>query len=536
MAEAHHLEAPQYDAIVIGAGFAGLYQLHCLREMGLSTIILEAGSDVGGTWYWNRYPGARTDSPSNVYQFLFSDELANEWHWSERFPSQPETERYLKWVAERLDLRRDIQFNQRVTSAIWSAEDACWVIDTEDGSQMSARFVISCMGPLSKPVIPEFQGQEDFTGTIVHTTLWPKEDIDLRGKRVGVVGTGATGIQVVQTIASEVSHLAVFQRTANYTIPMKNYAYPESEPLRVNSAELRERTRETFGGFDFDIEQRLWAEVDPAERRANMERLWSEGNLALWVGSFAEQLMEPEANEEVSEFVREKIRARLPDPVLREKLVPTDHGFGTHRVPLENGYYEAYLRDNVQLIDVNEEPIVGLTPTGIKTSEQEIPLDVLICATGFDAVTGALDNINVRGRDNRSLKELWDEDVRTAMGMQVHGFPNLFITSSPLSPAGAFCNAPTCVQHSVEWISDCIGYVLNRGSAIEATAEFEEEWVAHHDETANATLIAKTPSWYTGANIEGKSNRLIGYPGGIPAYVEACDRVKANGYAGFSIT
>ncbi|MEM7100991.1 MAG: NAD(P)/FAD-dependent oxidoreductase [Pseudomonadota bacterium] len=535
MAQVQQLESPQYDGIVIGAGFAGLYQLHCLREMGLSATVLEAGSDVGGTWYWNRYPGARTDSPSNVYQFLFSDDLVNGWQWSERFPSQPETERYLRWVTDRLDLRRDIQFNQRVTQAVWSAEEACWLIETEAGSQLSARFVISCMGPLSKPVLPNFDGQEQFKGTMVHTSQWPKEGISLGGKRVAVIGTGATGIQVIQTIAAEVEELTVFQRTANYSIPMKNYRYTESEPLTVQRETLRGRTRETFGGFDFDIEHRLWADVDPAERLANMERLYAEGNLALWVGSFAEQLMEAEANEEVSEFVKDKIRARIDDPALREKLIPNDHGFGTHRVPLENGYYEAFAQDNVQLIDVHKEPIVAFTENSIKTSQQEIRVDVVICATGFDAVTGALTNIDVRGRDNRSLAEVWDRDIRSSMGMQLHGFPNLFLTSTPLSPAGAFCNAPTCVQHSVEWISECIGYVLNRGAAIEPTAEFEESWVAHHDETAAATLIAKTASWYTGANIEGKSNRLIGYPGGIPAYVEACDRVRDNGYEGFKI-
>ena len=535
MAEARDLQTPQYDAVVIGAGFAGLYQLHCLQQMGLSTTVLEAGSNVGGTWYWNRYPGARTDSPSNVYQFLFSDELFNEWQWSERFPSQAETERYLNWVADRLNLRPNIQFNKRVRSAIWTAENASWLITSEDGSQVSARFVISCMGPLSTPVVPEINGQDTFAGTIVHTTRWPQKDIDLSGKQVGVIGTGATGIQVVQTIATEVQSLTVFQRTANYTIPMKNDVYTTAAPQQADRSELRHRTRETFGGFDFDLEQREWASVDAAERRENMEHLWAQGNLSLWVGSFAEQLLEPAANKEVSEFVREKIRARIEDPSLAEKLLPTDHGFGTHRVPLETNYYEAFLLDHVQLIDTNAEAIVRLTPTGIETTDQEIPLDILICATGFDAVTGALTNIDVRGRDDRSLAALWAEDVRTAMGMQVHGFPNFFLTSSPLSPAGAFCNAPTCVQHSVEWISECIGYVLNRGAAIEATAEFEAQWVAHHDEVANATLIAKTPSWYTGANVEGKPTRLIGYAGGVAAYVAACDQVRDEGYAGFSI-
>ena len=527
-------QQPQVDAVVIGAGFAGLYQAYCLHKEGFTVQGIEAGSDVGGTWYWNRYPGARTDSPSNVYQYLFSEELVSEWQWSQRFPAQEETERYLQWVAEKLDLKRHFNFNTRVSRAVWSEQNQLWQVTAEDGWQVTARFIVSCMGPLSKPVIPEYPGKDTYQGQIVHTTRWPKEGIDLAGKKVGVVGTGATGIQVVQTIADEVQELTVFQRTANYTIPMRNFEYSAEEPLQVDRPKLRELSRQTFGGFEFDLDPREWGSVTPEERRATMERLWSDGTLALWVGSFAEGLQDPVANAEVTSFVKEKIGARISDPELAAKLIPSDHGFGTHRVPLETGYYEQFAKDHVHLIDAKVDPIQAFTPAGVRTEQHDIALDVVIFATGFDAVTGALTNIDVRGREGRVLSELWGQDVRTAMGMQIHGFPNLFLTSAPLSPAGAFCNVPTCAQHTVEWITECIGYVSQHGNTIEPTAEFEAEWVAHHDEVADTTLIAKTKSWYTGANIDGKPSRLIGYPG-VGPYVEACEKVRTENYAGFNI-
>jgi acetone monooxygenase len=525
------------DAIVIGAGFAGLYQLHLLRKQGLDARILDAASGVGGTWYWNRYPGARTDSPSDVYQYLFSDELLAEWDWSERYNPQPETERYLNWVADKLGLRPNITFNTVVTEAHWDEAARRWTVRTDTGETWSARFVVACLGPLSAPVAPMFPGEESFKGRIVHTSRWPKEGVALEGKRVGVVGTGATGIQVIQTIAAEVGALTVFQRTANYAIPMRNPRFTEAEKRAMHESypALKKKVWHTFAGFQWDFDTRNWSACSAEERREILEAYWADGSLKLWVGAFPEFLSDPAVNAEVSDFVREKIRARIKDPETAAKLSPTTHPFGTHRVPLENGYFEAFNRPNVRLVDVKADPITELTPTGVRTQSAEYPLDILILATGFDAVTGSITRIDVRGRDGRSLKELWARDLRTAMGMQVHGFPNLFLTSSPLTPGAAFCNAPVCIQHAVEWITECIARLGERGATrIEATAEFEEAWVRRHDEVASATLIAREKSWYTGANVEGKSSRLIGYPG-VDDYRRACDEVKARDYEGFEI-
>lgn len=530
------------DAVVIGAGFSGLYQLHRLREQGLKVRVFDAAGGVGGTWYWNCYPGARTDSPSHVYQYWFSDELLAEWNWQERFPAQAETERYLNLVADKFDLRRDITLNTRVTSAVWNQGAGRWTVVTQnDGGSVETlrtQYLITCTGPVSAPLVPPFPGHESFKGQIVHTARWPRAGIDLRGKRVGVVGTGATGIQVIQTIAAEVEQLTVFQRTPNYALPMRNPRYGDADRavIRARYPETRQRVRDTFVGFDVDADPRAYAEVSPEERRATFDRLWADGSLNFWVGGFRESFFDEAVNEELSNFVRAKIRARIRDPKVAEKLLPTDHGFGTRRVPLENGYFEAYNRDNVQLVDVRDEPIERITENGLKTCSAEYPLDVIILATGFDASTGTLTRIDIRGRDGLSLKEHWARDIRTAMGLQVHGFPNLFMTSAPFAPAAAFCNAPTCLQQQVDWISDCIRYVREqrRGQVIEATPEFETKWIAHHDEIANMTLISKTRSWYTGANVAGKQNRVLGYLG-VGNYRKACEEVKASGYAGFEI-
>lgn len=529
----------EVDAVVIGAGFAGLYALHRLRGMGLDVCAFEAGGGVGGTWYWNRYPGARTDSEAEVYQYWFSDELLAEWNWQERFPAQAETERYLNFVADRLDLRKDIAFNTRVTAAHWDEAAARWVVQTDGGDAVRCRWLVPCLGPLSEPAEPPFPGREAYRGTVLHTARWPREGIDLKGKRVGVVGTAATGIQVIQTIAHEVGALYVFQRTANYTIPMRNPKVDDAarERMRARYPENRQRVFDSFIGFHFDLDPRDWDQVPKEERRRTLEALWDKGSLQFWGSNFIKVIMDEAANREVSDFVREKMRARIRKPELAEKLLPTTHGFGTRRTPLDSGYLEVFDLDHVHLVDVKADPIQAFTDTGLKTGTAAYELDVIILATGFDAGTGTLGRIDIRGRDGLSLKDEWKKEISTAMGLQKHGFPNLFMTAAPLAPSAAFCNMPTCLQQQVDWIADCIDYVRRTGDrqVIEPTPEFEAQWVKHHDEVANATLIAKTPSWWLGSNVPGKPQRLLSYIG-AGNYRQACNDVAQKGYAGFVIS
>ena len=525
------------DAVVIGAGFAGLYALHKLRGMGLKVHGFEAGSGVGGTWYWNRYPGARTDSVSEVYQYWFSEEILNDWNWSERFPPQAETERYLNFAADRLELRPLISFNQTVTAAHWDESAEVWMVQTDKGEAVRCRYLLSCLGPLSDPKVPPFPGHELFKGQILHTSRWPKGGVDLAGKRVGVIGTGATGVQVIQTIASQVGELYVFQRTPTYAIAMRNHKLSDEEraDMRKRYGQLREEVKHTLTGFGFNMQAKPWAQTTKEERHAIFEQLYADGSLIMWGGNFAEVLVDPVANLELSEFVRGKMRARLTKPGLADKLIPK-YGFGTRRPPLDTGYLEAYNRDNVHLVDVKESPIERFTATGIKTRDAEYPLDIVVLATGFDAATGAISRIDIRGRDGVALKDLWDRDITTAMGLQKHGFPNFFTSAAPLAPAAAFCNVPTCLQQQVEWIADCIAYVEQHGKekVIEATQAFEDYWVKHHDEVTGATLIAKVDSWWTGANIEGKPRRVLSYIH-VGNYRQACDDVARKGYEGFEI-
>ena len=527
----------RFDAVIIGAGVAGLYQLYRLREQGLDVKLLEAGDNVGGTWYWNRYPGARVDSQSHVYQYWFSKELNEAWNWSERFPAQPETERYLNFVADRCDLRKDIRFDTRVTAASYDEAARLWSITTEGGDTLQARFFITCAGMLSAPLSSSFAGQERFKGRLFHTARWPKEPIDLAGQRVGVIGTGATGIQVIQTIASQVGRLTVFQRTPQYAIPMRNPKLSDADRagFKQRFDELRQRVHGTFAGFDYDFDRGAWAELSPEARRAALEELWQDGSLSFWVGSFAEMFFDPQINEEISVFVRDKIRARIEDPAVAAKLIPTSYGFGTHRVPLETHYFEAYNRDNVELVDVRQTPIECITEGGVLTADGKLhELDILILATGFDAGTGALTRIDIRGRGGRSLKEEWRLDIRTTMGLQIHGYPNLFTTAAPLAPSAALCNMTTCLQQQVDWIAGCIAQLRARGlSEMEPTLEIQDRWVESHDALANATLVTKTDSWYMGSNVNGKPRRLLSYIGGVGAYRQQCDEVAAKGYEGF---
>lgn len=527
------------DALIIGAGVAGLYQLHQLRAEGLKVRAVDTASNVGGTWFWNRYPGAKFDSEAYIYQYLFSEDLYKGWSWTERFPAQPEIERWMNYIADMLDLRKDIAFETTVESAAFNAETGRWTVRTNRGEVIDTQFLITCCGMLSAPMDNLFPGQSDFRGRIFHTARWPQEPIDLAGQRVGVIGIGATGIQVIQTIADKVGELKVFVRTPQYVLPMKNphFGLAEVKAYKDRFEELKATIPHTFTGFEYDFQHR-WADCTPVERREILEDIHANGSLKLWLASFAEMFFDPEVSEEISEFVREKMRERLKDPKLIEMLVPTDYGFGTHRVPLETNYLEVYHRPNVTAVPVKDNPIAGIVPEGIRLADGMVhELDIIVMATGFDAGTGALTRIDIRGRNGRSLKEDWGRDIRTAMGLQVHGYPNLFTTAVPLAPSAALCNMTTCLQQQTEWITACIRHLRKSNrSVIEPTREFEDAWVAHHDEVANATLISKTNSWYLGSNVPGKPRRVLSYTGGVGTYRRKCDEVAASGYAGFQMT
>ena len=526
------------DALIIGAGVAGLYQLHQLRELGMNVRAYDTASNVGGTWYWNRYPGARFDSEAYIYQYLFSEELYKGWSWSEKFPGQSEIERWLNYVADRLNLRPDIQFDTTITGAEFDEAANRWTVKTNTGETIDTQFLVACGGMLSAPLTNVFPGQETFKGKLFHTGRWPKEPVDLAGKRVGVVGIGATGIQVIQTIAGQAGHLTVFVRTPQYAVAMKNpkYGQPEVDAYKARFDELKSTIPNTFTGFEYDFVHK-WADLTPEKRREVLEETWQDGSLKLWLASFGEMFFDETVNEEISEFVRDKMRARLKDPKLIDMLIPKDYGFGTHRVPLESSYLEAYLRPNVEAVNVRDNPIARVTPEGIQTADGKLyELDIIILATGFDAGTGALTRIDIRGRGGRSLKEDWSRDIRTAMGLQVHGYPNLFTTATPLAPSAALCNMTTCLQQQTEWITDCIRYMRDHDLTVcEPTKEMEDRWVEHHDETANATLISKTVSWYLGSNVEGKPRRVLSYTGGVGTYRQKCAEVAANGYQGFDM-
>ncbi len=528
----------ELDAVVLGAGVAGLYQLHQLREQGLRVRAYDAAGDVGGTWWWNRYPGSRFDSEGYIYQYIFDEKLYTDWSWSEKFPGQPEIERWLHYVTDRLDLRRDIQFSTRIESAHFDEDRGRWTVRTDRGDVIDTQFFVSCAGMLSAPLTGQFEGQDSFRGQLVYTSSYP-EHLDVAGKRVGVVGIGATGIQVIQTIADQVGHLTVFARTPQYVLPMKNPSYSADDQAGYHGrfAELRDTIPHTFTGFEYDF-QFAWADLTPEQRRAHLEAVYQDGSLKLWLAGFAEIFFSEDVSEEVSEFVRDKMRERLKDQRLIDILVPTDYGFGTHRVPLERGYLEVYHRENVELVGVRDNPIARIRPEGIELADGTVhELDVIILATGFDAGTGALTRIDIRGRGGRSLPDEWHHDIRTTMGLMVEGYPNLLTTAVPLAPSAALCNMTTCLQQQTEWITDAIRSVREQGkSVIEPTKEGEDAWVAHHDEVADSTLVTKTVSWYMGSNVPGKPRRLLSYIGGVGAYREKCDEEAAAGYPAFRLT
>ena len=527
--------AGRFDAIIIGAGISGTYQLHLLRELGLSVRVYETGSDVGGTWYWNRYPGARFDSESYSYGYSFSEELLQEWEWSEHFAAQPETLRYCNYVADKFDVRRDMQFNTRIAAAVYDEAERGWSIETDQGERARARFLITAVGVLSAPYIPDFDGLASFKGDSWHTSLWPHEPVDFSGKRVGVIGTGATAVQLIPEVAKNVGHLTVFQRTANYCVPAGNGPIdPETQAeIKASYPEIFKRCRETFGAFIHDFDTRSALDVSPEERQAIYEELWPQPGFGMWLGNFHDIMTNNDANDTVAEFVRNKIRERVKDPVVAEMLAPKDHAFGTKRVPLEHSYYEVYNQDNVLLVDIRESPIERITPLGVKTKDAEFEFDVIIYATGFDAITGALNRIDIRGEGGLALKDKWADGPRTYLGLQSAGFPNLFTVAGPHN-GGTFCNVPRCLEQNVEWVTEYIRYMREHDFAcIAATPEAEDAWTQHVYEIVEGTLIPQTNSWFMGANVPGKKRSFLMYAGGSPLYRQKCEEVVTKGYERF---
>jgi cation diffusion facilitator CzcD-associated flavoprotein CzcO len=526
-------EPQDYDALVIGAGISGLYQLYRLRELGLRALVLEAGSGVGGTWYWNRYPGARFDSESYSYGYSFSQELLDEWNWSEHFAPQPETLRYLNFVADKFDLRSDIRFHSRVSRAHYQDETGHWDVTVEDGSRYRARFLITAIGPLSAPTMPRIDGVEAFRGEAFHTARWPHEPVNFAGKRVAVIGTGATGVQTIQEVAKTAGHLTVFQRTPNWCAPLHNSKIDEETQSRIKAGypEMFERCRETFACFLHTPDPRGTFEVTPEEREAFFEKLYAERGFGIWQGNFRDILTDRAANAAVSDFVARKIRQRVKDQAVAEKLIPKNHGFGTRRVPLETKYYEAYNQPNVRLVDITETPIERITHKGIKTSDAEYEFDIIVYATGFDAITGSFDRIDIRGLGGRKLKDKWAGGPQTFLGVQVEGFPNMFMLMGPHTALG---NIPRSIEYNVDWVTGLIRYMRehNLGRA-DARPEAVAAWTDHVKSLGEGLLSNEVNSWMTGinSNVEGKQTRIIArYSGSAPAYRARCDAVAANGY------
>jgi cation diffusion facilitator CzcD-associated flavoprotein CzcO len=525
--------ALDYEAVIIGAGMSGLYQLYRLRELGMKVRVFEAGTNVGGTWYWNRYPGARFDSESYSYGYSFSKELLQEWEWSEHFAGQPETLRYLNHVADKFDLRRDIQFQSRVTAAIYDEDTRSWTVTLADGSRVRARFLVTAIGPLSTPTLPRIEGRDDFLGQFFHTARWPHAPVDFAGKRVAVIGTGATGVQTIQTIAAEVGYLSVFQRTPNWCAPLHNGRIDAETQAKIKAGypEMFARCQETFACFIHTPDPRGAFEVSDEEREAFYEKLYGERGFGIWQGNFRDVLIDREANATISDFVARKIRQRVKDPKIAEKLIPKNHGFGTRRLPLETFYYEVYNRDNVELVDLTETPIERITPDGIKTSARDYPFDIIIYATGFDAITGSFDGIDFRGTDGARLTDKWNSGPRTYLGLMVDGFPNMMMLMGPHTALG---NIPRSIEYSVDWVTGLIRFARENGlTRLEATAAGVASWTDHVKALGAGLLSNEVNSWMTGinSNVEGKQTRIVArYSGSAPAYRARCDDVAANGY------
>lgn len=520
------------DVVIVGAGISGIYQLYRLSRLGLNARLLEAGAGVGGTWYWNRYPGCRFDLESYTYGYFFSQELIDEWAWSEEYAPQPETERYLNLVVDKFDLREDLELNARVASMVFDDETSTWVTTTERGMVLRSRYVVTAVGILSAPIYPNVPGREDFAGEQYHTALWPDVEVDLAGKRVAVIGTGSTGIQLIQTIAPLVGSLTVFQRTPNWATPLGNQkiAPEKTAEIRRGAASLHERLLASSSGVQYQVRPERTVDVPPEEQLATFARLYDAPGMAMVHANFSDIGKSKEANDLVCQFLADKIRERVKDPEVAERLIPTNHGYGQKRPPLETNYYEVFNQGNVELVATLEEPITRITETGIQTSRRSLDFDVIIFATGFDSVTGSFSRIDIRGADGASLREHWADGPRTYLGIQTAGFPNFFIVGGPQSTTG---NIPRYTEVQADWVTDCIAYMREHGlDRVETTSEAEDYW----SELAYSTIVgtlqetATASSWAWGTNVPGKKRTFLLYAGGLPRYRAELDGVRESGY------
>jgi cyclohexanone monooxygenase len=531
-------DAKTCDVVVVGAGFAGMYMLHKLRGLGLSARVYEQGGDVGGTWYWNRYPGARCDVESMQYSYSFSNELQQEWEWSERYAPQPEILKYANHVADRFNLRSDIQLDTRVDQAVFDERANTWSVTTSDGKTVNAKFVVLATGCLSNARMPDIKGLADFKGKVYHTGHWPHEPVDFKGLRVGVIGTGSSAIQSVPVIAEQASQLTVFQRTANFSIPARNAALTpaERDSFRSNYLEFRRVAREdTKNGIVQELPDRGALDDGDNERRAKYESRWARGGLT-FMGVYNNLALDKAANDTAANFVREKIAEIVKDPQTAKLLQPNNHPIGSKRICIDSDYFATFNRPNVTLVDIRNDPIEEITTNAVRTGGKDYEVDALVLATGFDAMTGSVAKIDIRGRNGATLNQKWAEGPKTYLGVMSEGFPNLFIITGPGSPS-VLSNMIVSIEQHVDWIADCVGYMRGRDLvAMEAKKDAEDSWVAHVNEVAHGTLYPQANSWYMGANIPGKPQIFMPYIGGVAIYRQICNDVAAKGYEGFAMT
>lgn len=533
------VEADSYDVVVVGAGFSGLYLLHSLRALGKRVVLLEAADGVGGVWYWNRYPGARCDVESMFYSYSFSEELEQEWVWSERYPSQAEILSYLEHVADRFDLRRDIRLSARVAAAHYEESANRWRVRTDSGDELTATYCVMATGCLSSSKLPEIDGLEDFEGHTYHTAQWPHEEVDFTGQHVAVIGTGSSGIQSIPRIAEQAERLTVFQRTPAFTMPAHNRPLKdgEQEEIKRRFRQLRQEARTSpFGTHGPQDDPGSAHDATPEEREARYRAAWELGTLNGVLSTYNDLMTDAGANETAARFVRDRIAELVHDPETAALLTPQDYPFGAKRPCLDTGYYDTFNQEHVELVDVRATPLTRVTPKGVATTDRETAVDSIVFATGFDAMTGALLSMDIRGRDGLTLREKWADGPRTYLGLATAGFPNLFLVAGPGSPS-VLSNMVVSIEQHVEWITDFVAHLDTRdGAVFEAGREAEDEWVAHVNEVAEATLYPRAQSWYLGANVPGKPRVFMPYPGGCDVYRDKCDAVAANGYEGFRVT